>query len=82
MIHLVIRVRRLAARGVSSPWADGVAQIGRPVMSTSTIICVGFGIFTLSSFPPTQRFGLAVIVGTIVAATMALVVLPHLRHSH
>ena len=78
MIHLVIRVRRLAARGVSSPWEDGVEQIGRPVMSASTIICVGFGIFILSSFPPTQRFGLAVIVGTIVAATVALVVLPRL----
>ena len=52
MIHLVIRVRRLAARGVSSPWEDGVEQIGRPVMSASTIICVGFGIF-IPSFPPT-----------------------------
>ena len=78
MIHLVIRVRRLAAQGVSTPWEDGVEEIGHPVLSASSIICVGFGIFVLSSFPPTQRFGLAVIVGTIVAAMVALVVLPRL----
>lgn len=78
MIHLVIRVRRLAAAGVMTPWASAVAQIGRPVLGASTIICAGFGIFALSSFPPTQRFGLAVIVGTMAAATMALLVLPRL----
>ena len=78
MIHLVVRVRRLAAAGVGTPWASGVAQIGRPVLGASAIICAGFGIFALSSFPPTQRFGLAVIVGTMAAATMALLVLPRL----
>jgi predicted RND superfamily exporter protein len=78
MIHLVIRVRRLAAAGAGTPWASAVAQIGRPVLGASAIICAGFGIFALSSFPPTQRFGLAVIVGTMAAATMALLVLPRL----
>ena len=33
-------------------------------------------VFGLSSFPPTRRFGLAVILGTLTAATMALVALP------
>lgn len=78
MIHLVVRVRRLSAAGVGTPWASAVAQIGRPVLGASTIICAGFGIFVLSSFPPTQRFGLAVIIGTMAAATMALLVLPRL----
>ncbi len=78
MIHLVIRVRRLAAAGSGTPWASAVGQIGRPVLGASAIICAGFGIFALSSFPPTQRFGLAVIVGTMAAATMALLVLPRL----
>ena len=78
MIHLVIRVRRLVAAGSSTPWASAVAQIGRPVLGASAIICAGFGIFALSSFPPTQRFGLAVIIGTMAAATMALLVLPRL----
>ena len=55
-----------------------MAQIGRPILGATGIICAGFGIFVLSSFPPTQRFGLAVILGTTAAATMSLVVLPRL----
>ena len=78
MIHLVIRVRRLASTGHVTPWATGVGQIARPVLGASAIICAGFGLFALSSFPPTQRFGMAVIVGTMAAATMALLVLPRL----
>jgi len=78
MIHLVIRVRRLSLAGHIAPWPAAVGQIGRPVFGATAIICAGFGIFALSSFPPTQRFGLAVIVGTVAAATMALVVLPRL----
>lgn len=78
MIHLVVRVRRLGADGVASPWIAGVAQIGRPVLGATAIVCAGFGIFALSSFPPTQRFGFAVIVGTLTAAVMALLILPRL----
>ena len=78
MIHLVIRVRRLASAGHATPWATGVGQIARPVLGASAIICAGFGLFALSSFPPTQRFGMAVIVGAVAAATMALLVLPRL----
>lgn len=78
MIHLVVRVRRLAAEGVGSPWAGAVSQVGGAVLGASATICAGFGIFALSSFPPTQRFGLAVIVGTVAAASVALLVLPRL----
>jgi predicted RND superfamily exporter protein len=78
MIHLVIRVRRLASASELDPWRRAVAQIGRPVLGATGIITAGFGIFVLSSFPPTQRFGLAVILGTATAAAMALFVLPRL----
>lgn len=78
MIHLVVRVRRLSAGGELGPWPAAVGQIGRPVLRATAIVCAGFGIFGMSSFPPTQRFGLAVIVGTVTAATMALIVLPRL----
>ena len=76
MIHLVVRVRRLSSAGAEAPWAAALDQIRAPVLGATGIICAGFGIFVLSSFPPTQRFGLAVILGTVTAATMALVVLP------
>jgi uncharacterized protein len=78
MIHLVVRVRRLHDSHHTEPWAAAVSQIGLPVLGASGIIVAGFGIFILSSFPPTQRFGLAVIVGTVTAAAMALLVLPRL----
>ncbi len=78
MIHLVVRMRRLRAAGAEAPWREAVAQIGGPVVGASAIIVAGFGIFALSAFPPTQRFGFAVIVGTIAAASMALLVLPRL----
>jgi uncharacterized protein len=78
MIHLVVRVRRLTAAGDPQAWRRAVAQIGRPVLGATGIIVAGFGIFVLSTFPPTQRFGLAVIVGTATAAAMALFVLPRL----
>jgi predicted RND superfamily exporter protein len=78
MIHLVVRVRLLAAAGDPDPWRRAVGQIGWPVLGATGVITAGFGIFVLSSFPPTQRFGLAVILGTATAAMMALFVLPRL----
>lgn len=78
MIHLVVRVRRLTAAGDAVPWTRAVEQIGRPVLGATGIISAGFGIFVLSTFPPTQRFGLAVILGTAAAAALALIVLPGL----
>jgi uncharacterized protein len=78
MIHLVVRVRRLRASGEAAPWSVALAQIRGPVLAASGIICAGFGIFALSTFPPTQRFGFAVILGTLTAAFMTLGVLPRL----
>jgi predicted RND superfamily exporter protein len=78
MIHLVVRMRRLSEAGAPAPWAGAVAQIGPAVLGATLIVSAGFGIFALSSFPPTRRFGLAVIIGTATAAAMALAVLPRL----
>jgi predicted RND superfamily exporter protein len=78
MIHLVVRVRRLRDGGLADleSWSQARTQIMGPVLAATLLICVGFGIFGLSAFPPTGRFGLAVILGTMTAATMALVTLP------
>jgi predicted RND superfamily exporter protein len=81
MIHLVVRVRRLGRAADPDPWTHGVAQIGRAVIGATGIVAAGFGIFVLSTFPPTQRFGLAVILGTVAAAALALVVLPGLHET-
>ena len=78
MIHLVVRVRHLRGSGLAfwESWSRGRAQIVGPVLTATLLICVGFGIFGLSNFPPTRRFGFAVILGTLTAAAMALVTLP------
>lgn len=78
MIHLVVRSRMLRDSGDDQPWENAVVQIGRPVIRASVIIVAGFGIFALSGFPPTRRFGFAVIIGTVAACVMALTVLPRL----
>ena len=78
MIHLVVRVRTLDVSGESLPWDRALNQIRVPVLRASLIISAGFGIFVLSTFPPTRRFGMAVILGTMTAAVMALIVLPRI----
>ena len=80
MIHLVMAVRRRRAAGDSpmAAWQTARTQLARPIFGAALILAVGFGLFTLSSFPPTQRFGLLVASGTVLAAILALEVLPFL----
>lgn len=78
MTHLVFRVRRLWPSSATAweAWMEARAQLWQPVLGATLIICAGFGIFALSAFPPTQRFGMAVILGTLSAAVMTLIALP------
>ncbi len=80
MIHLMMAVRRQRHAGDPEPaaWANACAQMRAPIVGAMLILAAGFGIFVLSSFPPTQRFGLLVAAGTMISALMALVVLPFL----
>jgi predicted RND superfamily exporter protein len=80
MIHLVLAVRR-RADGAVITWAHWVAarrEQATPILISTGLVISGFAIFTLSVFPPTRRFGGAVIFGTLVAAFGALVLLPAL----
>lgn len=80
MIHLVTAVRRRRAAGETSEgaWHQALGDLAPAIVGATLILAAGFGLFALSSFPPTQRFGLAVAGGTVAAAAMALVVLPWL----
>lgn len=80
MIHLVAAYRRerRAGSGTALAWQRARAALGPAIVSAMAILAGGFGIFALSSFPPTARFGLAVAVGTLAAAAAALAVLPPL----
>ncbi|NNM34848.1 MAG: MMPL family transporter [Gemmatimonadetes bacterium] len=78
MIHLVTRARELRTVGVGQHWSLARDQLSAPILTATSVIALGFGIFVLSDFPPTRRFGVAVILGTVAAATAALLVLPSL----
>lgn len=78
MIHLSAAVCRRRSQGSSlaTAWRQARRDLSRPILAAMLILAGGFGIFALSSFPPTQRFGLAVAGGTLAAALLALYVLP------
>lgn len=80
MIHLTTAARRRRSAGDDprQAWRRSVDELGPAIAGASAILSCGFGIFILSSFPPTARFGLSVAAGTLIAALMALVVLPYL----
>jgi predicted RND superfamily exporter protein len=76
MIHLGAAWRRARERGEGVRAAQREQAPG--IFAFFVVVTAGFAIFLLSNFPPTQRFGLAVVVGTAVAAVMALWVFPGL----
>jgi len=80
MIHLATAVRRRRRAGDDEPaaWRAARDQLWQPIAGAMLILAAGFGIFGLSSFPPTARFGLAIAGGTLAAGAIALTVLPRL----
>jgi predicted RND superfamily exporter protein len=84
MIYLTMFAKRESANVRSSdlsswePWSRACSHLWRPIGTNLLVICCGFGIFLLSNFPPTQRFGLFVMFGSATAATAALFMFPWL----
>ncbi len=79
MIHMTHAYRRLEKQGKHrlDDWLKVRRKLWEPITAFSMfIICSGFGIFFFSSFPPTQRFGGAIVWGTFCAATTALFIFP------
>ena len=78
MIHLIFAVRRnrLLEKDAWKVWVAARDEQWRAVIGSATIIATGFAIFTVSNFPPTQRFGLVVICGTLIDIMATLLVLP------
>jgi predicted RND superfamily exporter protein len=78
MIHLVFGVRRAQRNGkkVWDAWVAGRDEQWRGIVYSDLIFAVGFAIFVLSDFPPTQRFGLVILFGLVVDILANLFVLP------
>jgi predicted RND superfamily exporter protein len=59
-------------------WADVCSRLWKPIFYSMSVVCAGFGIFLLSGFPPTQRFGFSVVLGTLLLPLTTLFLLPWL----
>ena len=70
MIHMVKAYRRLGT------WQKVRHYLWQPVLTSMFVVSIGFAIFLLSTFPPTQRFGAAIVYGTVFAALTALFIMP------
>jgi predicted RND superfamily exporter protein len=78
MIHLAERWRSLVRQGHAhdEAWEIARGQLWRPIIVSMLTVCIGFSIFILSEFPPTRRFGLWVVIGTLLVLPSALFFLP------
>ena len=77
MIHLVFGVRRAQRDGKKgwAAWVAGREEQWRGIVYSDVIFAVGFAIFALSDFPPTQRFGLVILFGLVIDILANLFVL-------
>lgn len=79
MIYLTMFAKRDNKKLSSwEPWSKACSHLWRPIGTNFLVICCGFGIFLLSNFPPTLRFGVFVIFGSATAASAALFLFPWL----
>jgi predicted RND superfamily exporter protein len=78
MVHLVFAVRRAKKDGKYSweAWVTGRREQWKGIVFSDVIIGAGFAIFALSNFPPTRRFGIVVLAGTIIDIAANLFLLP------
>ncbi len=78
MIHMLIWVKRHPAKDMTAweAWASVRERLWKPILYSMSVVSAGFAIFMLSGFPPTQRFGFSVVLGTLISPLPALFVLP------
>jgi predicted RND superfamily exporter protein len=79
-IHFVMCYRRHRLEGSDKEQAlsDTFGEIGRPIVLTSVVNCLGFGIFLLADFRPMHHFGLLAGIAMAAALVGDLILLPNL----
>jgi len=78
MIHMVRAYRRQKNQDSkdTDAWVAVRHRFWQPVLTFTLVMVLGFGIFSFSEFPSTQRFGMAVVFGALIASMTALFVMP------
>jgi len=73
LIHLGLAVKRKSESMKSSlAWSEALSEQSTGILAASGIMIIGFLIFALSGFPPTNRFGLILVGGAVLAALVSL----------
>ncbi len=73
MIHMIQYWKRLKGKNTQQHEWDKIRRhLWGPVTNSMFIIMMGFGIFLFSQFPPTQRFGASILMGSFLSAFGAL----------
>ncbi len=74
MLHMVNASRRFWKHETDGAvlWHKVRERMWEPVMTSMFIVSSGFAIFFFSSFPPTQRFGGSIVLGTVISAFSAI----------
>jgi len=77
-IHFLSEYRSKRGQGTSIPMAVRSVMFlkGRAIISSSVILCIGFGVVILSSFRPTMNFGMLTAIIMITALIGDIVFLP------
>ncbi len=82
MIHMILAARRESRNDDAllsyQGWVYGIKSQGRAIVISGLVIASGFSVFYLSQFPPSQRFGLGIVFGSLLAMLLTLLVFPHL----
>lgn len=78
--HYLIRYRREFKKDLDKDRAlrDTIASVGRPIVSMTLVICIGFSFLLFSHFVPTAVFGMLMIVTMMAATAGNLILLPSL----
>ena len=81
MIHLSYSIRRRREKSGDkkahwSHWRQALQSLWMPILFSMLIVVSGFALFSLSSFPPTQRLGILVCAGAAITDLVVLAVLP------
>lgn len=79
-VHFIVHYMQHKKQGANTDDAVAatVREIGRPIVLTSIVNCLGFAIFTLSEFRPMSHFGSLTSVAMLAALIGDLILLPNL----
>ena len=74
MLHMVNASRHFFKHETNASvlWHKVRERMWEPVLTSMFIVASGFAIFFFSSFPPTQRFGGQIVLGTVISAFSAI----------